>query len=521
MPGWVSTSSAVPGAQRDGLVVPAVGAVPAVAAAGATGATGAAGAGLGIPAAGAGLASSASSAAAAERGPFEVYVHVPFCMRRCGYCDFNTYTAPDLGEGASRGNYARMAVHEMELVRAWQEANGIEEPAACSVFFGGGTPTILPAADLVAMLDAVRRIWGLEPGAEVTTEANPDTVDADYIKRLADGGFTRISFGMQSAVPSVLRTLDRRHTPANVEAGVRAADACGLRSSVDLIYGAPGESLEDWRTSVRAAVDLGVNHISAYALTIAPRTRMGRMIAAGRLPKPSDDDEAAKYEIADEAFAAAGLTWYEISNWARPGFESRHNLGYWHNVDWAGIGPGAHSHYRLVGAGSSESATSVLLSNTNSGRAQDSSNTRDAGVTANATAAAQDTGMESTTASENADAASVGMRAWDTAHPRAWGRQINAATVPWAGSEAITARQDAEETLMLGLRLHEGFDTARFAGIIPLEAWRQLESEGLIHLLPGPHGSDGLSDSSGLLAVPTLRGRLLNDLIIERLFDYL
>ena len=561
MPGWVSTSSAVPGAQRDGLVVPAVGAVPAVAAAGATGATGAAGAGLGIPEAGAGLASSASSAAAAERGPFEVYVHVPFCMRRCGYCDFNTYTAPDLGEGASRGNYARMAVHEMELVRAWQEANGIEEPAACSVFFGGGTPTILPAADLVAMLDAVRRIWGLEPGAEVTTEANPDTVDADYIKRLADGGFTRISVGMQSAVPSVLRTLDRRHTPANVEAGVRAADACGLRSSVDLIYGAPGESLEDWRTSVRAAVDLGVNHISAYALTIAPRTRMGRMIAAGRLPKPSDDDEAAKYEIADEAFAAAGLTWYEISNWARPGFESRHNLGYWHNVDWAGIGPGAHSHYRLVGAGSSESATRVLLSNINSGHERDSSNTRDAGATANATPAddtttvnttaaqstvapdgttsaetaasaqvttaaqttiaAQTTGMESATAVENADAAPVGMRAWDTAHPRAWGRQINAATVPWAGSEAITARQDAEETLMLGLRLHEGFDTARFAGIIPFEAWRQLESEGLIHLLPGPHGSDGLSDSSGLLAVPTLRGRLLNDLIIERLFDYL
>lgn len=538
MPGWVSTSSAVPGVQRDALAVP--GGLS----------------GLGGPA--------ASGVAGTARGPFEVYVHVPFCMRRCGYCDFNTYTAPDLGEGASRGNYARMAVREMELVRAWQVANGIEEPAACSVFFGGGTPTILPAADLVAMLDAVRRIWGLEPGAEVTTEANPDTVDADYIKRLADGGFTRISFGMQSAVPSVLRTLDRRHTPANVEAGVRAADACGLRSSVDLIYGAPGESLEDWRTSVRAAVDLGVNHISAYALTIAPRTRMGRMIAAGRLPKPSDDDEAAKYEIADEAFAAAGLTWYEISNWARPGFESRHNLGYWRNVDWAGIGPGAHSHYRLVGRGSGESPVRALLGNTDSDRAQDSSlaqdyliaqdsqqvqdssNTRDAGATANATpaddtatvnatavqstvaadgtASAETAGMESATAVENADAAPVGMRAWDTAHPRAWGHQINAATVPWAGSEAITARQDAEETLMLGLRLHEGFDTARFAGIIPLEAWRQLESEGLIHLAPGPHDapiSSGLSDSSGLLAVPTLRGRLLNDLIIERLFDYL
>ncbi|MEE1294284.1 MAG: radical SAM protein, partial [Bifidobacterium merycicum] len=234
---------------------------------------------------------------------FEVYIHVPFCMRRCGYCDFNTYTARDLGEGASRGNYARMAVREMELVRAWQAAHGVREQKAATVFFGGGTPTILPAADLVAMLDAVRRIWGIEPDAEITTEANPDTVDADYIKRLADGGFTRISFGMQSAVPHVLATLDRRHTPANVEAGLRAADACGLRSSVDLIYGAPGESLEDWRTSVRTAIDFGVNHVSAYALTIAPHTKMGRMIAAGALPQPSDDDEAAKYEIADEAFA--------------------------------------------------------------------------------------------------------------------------------------------------------------------------------------------------------------------------
>ncbi len=175
---------------------------------------------------------------------FEVYIHVPFCMRRCGYCDFNTYTARDLGEGASRGNYARMAVREMELVRAWQAAHGVREQKAATVFFGGGTPTILPAADLVAMLDAVRRIWGIEPDAEITTEANPDTVDADYIKRLADGGFTRISFGMQSAVPHVLATLDRRHTPANVEAGLRAADACGLRSSVDLIYGAPGRA---WR----------------------------------------------------------------------------------------------------------------------------------------------------------------------------------------------------------------------------------------------------------------------------------
>ena len=242
--------------------------------------------------------------------PFEVYVHVPFCMRRCGYCDFNTYTARDLGAGASRGNYAAMVIREMRLTRDWQLAHGIDEPAAATVFFGGGTPTILPAHDLVAMLDAIRDTWGIAPDAEVTTEANPDTVDADYIRELADGGFTRVSFGMQSAVPHVLTTLDRTHTPANVAAGVHAADAAGLRSSVDLIYGAPGESLDDWRTSVRTAVDLGVDHISAYALTVEPTTKMGRQIAAGILPKPDDDDEAAKYEIVDDMLSEAGLTWY-------------------------------------------------------------------------------------------------------------------------------------------------------------------------------------------------------------------
>ena len=250
---------------------------------------------------------------------FEVYVHVPFCLRRCGYCDFNTYTAVDLGGGASRGNYAAITIREMRLVRDWQERHGIAEPPASTVFFGGGTPTILPADDLIAILNAIRELWGVEDGAEITTEANPDTVDAATIRALADGGFTRVSFGMQSAVPHVLRTLDRTHTPANVEAGVRAAGAAGLRSSVDLIYGAPGEGLEDWRTSVRTAIDLGANHISAYALTVEPTTKMGRQIAAGVLPKPDDDDEAAKYEIADELFSAAGLQWYEISNWARPG----------------------------------------------------------------------------------------------------------------------------------------------------------------------------------------------------------
>lgn len=400
---------------------------------------------------------------------FEVYIHVPFCMRRCGYCDFNTYTAIDMGAGASRGNYANMVIREMAIVRDWQERHGIVEPPADTVFFGGGTPTILKAADLVAMLDAVRETWGIADNAEITTEANPDTVNADYVRELADGGFNRISFGMQSAVPHVLKTLDRTHTPENVEAGISAANAAGMRSSVDLIYGAPGESLDDWRTSVNTALDLEVNHISAYALTVAPNTTMGRRIAAGMLPTPDDDDEAAKYEIADALLSAAGLEWYEISNWARPGYESRHNLGYWRNVDWAGLGPGAHSHYDAPAL--SERGT------VRRGQAD---------------------GEDSATA----------LRSWDIAHPRLWGSAISEGGIPWAGSENITVEENLEETIMLGLRIREGLDIARLGNAIAETTWRELEHDGLITI---EHHH----------AIPTLRGRLLNDTIIAKLLESL
>lgn len=400
---------------------------------------------------------------------FEVYIHVPFCMRRCGYCDFNTYTAIDMGAGASRGNYANMVIREMAIVRDWQERHGIVEPPADTVFFGGGTPTILKAADLVAMLDAVRETWGIADNAEITTEANPDTVNADYVRELADGGFNRISFGMQSAVPHVLKTLDRTHTPENVAAGISAANAAGMRSSVDLIYGAPGESLDDWRTSVNTALDLGVNHISAYALTVAPNTTMGRRIAAGMLPTPDDDDEAAKYEIADALLSAAGLEWYEISNWARPGYESRHNLGYWRNVDWAGLGPGAHSHY--------DAPALFERGTVRRGQAD---------------------GEDSATA----------LRSWDIAHPRLWGSAISEGRIPWAGSENITVEENLEETIMLGLRIRGGLDIARLGNAIAETTWRELEHDGLITV---EHHH----------AIPTLRGRLLNDTIIAKLLESL
>lgn len=400
---------------------------------------------------------------------FEVYIHVPFCMRRCGYCDFNTYTAIDMGAGASRGNYANMVIREMAIVRDWQERHGIVEPPAGTVFFGGGTPTILKAADLVAMLDAVRETWGIADNAEITTEANPDTVNADYVRELADGGFNRISFGMQSAVPHVLKTLDRTHTPENVAAGISAANAAGMRSSVDLIYGAPGESLDDWRASVNTALDLGVNHISAYALTVAPNTTMGRRIAAGMLPTPDDDDEAAKYEIADALLSAAGLEWYEISNWARPSYESRHNLGYWRNVDWAGLGPGAHSHYDAP----------ALFERGTVRRGQ----------------------------ADGEDRATA-LRSWDIAHPRLWGSAISEGKIPWAGSENITVEENLEETIMLGLRIREGLDIARLGNAIAETTWRELEHDGLITV---EHHH----------AIPTLRGRLLNDTIIAKLLESL
>ena len=427
---------------------------------------------------------------------FEVYIHVPFCLRRCGYCDFNTYTATDLGAGASRGNYANMVIREMKLTKQWQLDHGIEEPPVSTVFFGGGTPTILAARDLVAMLDAVRKIWSIAPDAEITTEANPDTVNEYYINELAAGGFTRVSFGMQSAVPHVLKTLDRTHTPANVAVGVNAANKAGLRSSVDLIYGAPGESLDDWRTSVTTAIDLGVNHISAYALTVEPTTKMGRQIAAGTLPKPNDDDEAAKYEIADDLFAAAGLEWYEVSNWARPGYESQHNLGYWRNVDWAGLGPGAHSHYNAV---------------TEADHPQSASLTAPAGGGCPA-----DAGLGVVSVSH-------GFRSLGIAHPRLWGTAINENRVPWADSETITPEENLEELIMLGLRLHEGLDLDRInraindAGMsstpqtlrnVSLDQLAPMVSEGLITV------------SDNHRVVPTRRGRLLNDSVIEQFFDF-
>jgi oxygen-independent coproporphyrinogen-3 oxidase len=277
-------------------------------------------------------------AASAGAGGFGVYVHVPFCASRCGYCDFNTYTA---SEGVVSDGYADLVLDELALA-----AKVVQPPHVDTVFVGGGTPTLLPVDDLARILDGVDRTWGLAPGAEVTTEANPESVTPSTLERLRVAGYTRISLGMQSTAPHVLALLDRRHTPGRAAAAVLEARAAGFdHVNLDLIYGTPGESAEDFAASLAAAVDAGVDHVSAYALIVEDGTRLAARMRRGELPYPDDDTQADRYLAADASLGAAGFSWYEVSNWSRGlGSACRHNLLYWTSADWWGFGPGAHSH---------------------------------------------------------------------------------------------------------------------------------------------------------------------------------
>jgi oxygen-independent coproporphyrinogen-3 oxidase len=277
--------------------------------------------------------------------PLGIYVHVPFCRVRCGYCDFNTYTAEELGSapGASRSTYAQAAVREVRLART--VLGDIDRPVQ-TVFFGGGTPTLLPPRDLAAILAAIGAEFGLADEVEVTTESNPDSVSARDLEDLRAAGFNRLSFGMQSAVPHVLATLDRTHDPRKVPEVVGWARAAGFdQVSLDLIYGTPGESLDDWRASLDAALACAPDHVSAYALIVEDGTALARQVRRGDIAMPDDDDLADKYLLADDLLTTAGLRWYEVSNWARDdAARCRHNLLYWQGADWWGVGPGAHSH---------------------------------------------------------------------------------------------------------------------------------------------------------------------------------
>ncbi|MCP2338798.1 radical SAM family heme chaperone HemW [Actinomadura rupiterrae] len=275
--------------------------------------------------------------------PFAFYVHVPFCVTRCGYCDFNTYTATELGPGASRDSYAETAVAEVRMAR---RVLGDADLPVQTVFVGGGTPTLLSPDDLGRVLEAIDKEFGLAAGAEVTTEANPESVDEAYLARLREVGFTRVSYGMQSAREHVLKVLDRTHTPGRVPQVVEWTRAAGFEHvNLDLIYGTPGESDDDWRASLEAALACEPDHVSAYALIVEDGTRLAAQVRRGELAAPDDDAMADRYLMADELLSAHGLNWYEISNWARNAdAECRHNVLYWTGADWWGVGPGAHSH---------------------------------------------------------------------------------------------------------------------------------------------------------------------------------
>ena len=396
-----------------------------------------------------------SALAALGATPFSVYLHVPFCRVRCGYCDFNTYTLPELGEpragdqdqnGEARSlteTFVEAADREIALAG---QVLGDRPGQVATVFVGGGTPTMLDPDQLGGLLERVRHTWGLAPGAEVTTEANPDTVTPEVAQRLAAHGFTRVSIGMQSAVPHVLRTLDRTHDPANVVRAVRAVRDAGLQVSLDLIYGTPGESLDDWRTSLEMVTSLEPDHVSAYALVVEEGTKLHGQVRRGVVPAPDDDDEADKYELADELLAAAGYGWYEISNWARsPDRRCRHNIAYWQGHDWWGVGPGAHSH---VG----------------------------------------------------------GVRWWNVKHPRAYTDRLGQGHSPAHARELLGESERYDEQLLLGVRLADGLPVDRLRPEAR-HAVAGLVAEALV---------DGRAAVQGRVVL-TLRGRLLADTVVHRL----
>jgi len=278
--------------------------------------------------------------ATAPGRPFGIYIHVPFCATRCGYCDFNTYTPAELG-GANPDGW--LEALRVELALAASRLGS--PPEVDTVFVGGGTPSLLGGDGLRAVLDAIRAHFTLAADVEVTTEANPESTSSRFFEQLRSAGFTRLSLGMQSVASHVLAVLDRVHSPGRaLSAAVEARGAGFEHINLDLIYGTPGESDDDLRRSVDAAIDAGVDHVSGYALVVEDGTALARRVRRGEIAAPDNDVLAQRYELLDERLSAAGFDWYEVSNWSRPGGECRHNLGYWNGGEWWGAGPGAHGY---------------------------------------------------------------------------------------------------------------------------------------------------------------------------------
>lgn len=369
--------------------------------------------------------------------PFGVYVHVPFCATRCGYCDFNTYTAGELGASSSPSSWLEGLRRELDLAVTVLG----DSPAADTVFVGGGTPSLLGAEGLASVLEAVRASFGLAPGAEVTTESNPESTSPAFFAGIADAGYTRVSLGMQSTAPHVLRILDRVHTAGRPVQAAKEARAEGFAHvNLDLIYGTPGERVDDLRASLDAVLAAEVDHVSAYALIVEDGTALARKVRRGELPAPDDDVLAADYELIDQVLAGAGLRWYEVSNWASSmEARCRHNVGYWRGGDWWGAGPGAHSH---VG----------------------------------------------------------GVRWWNVKHPARYADLLAAGESPSAGREVLSAEDRYLERVMLELRVAEGLPLEALdeAGVRAAETAAE---EGLLDaaVLAG-RGQAVLTDRGRLLA---------------------
>jgi oxygen-independent coproporphyrinogen-3 oxidase len=379
-----------------------------------------------------------------SRTPFGIYVHVPFCAARCGYCDFNTYTPAELaGSGSSPDGWLDAVRRELALARRTAGDRAVD-----TVFVGGGTPSLIGAARLGAVLDAIREEFGLAPGAEVTTESNPESTSPEFFADLVEAGFTRVSLGMQSVAPHVLRVLERRHTPGRAVEAAREAAAAGIAHvNLDLIYATPGETTDDLRASVEAALAAGVDHVSAYSLIVEDGTALSRRVARGELPAPDDDVAAERYELVDDLLTAAGLHWYEVSNWARtPEARCRHNLGYWLDGDWWGIGPGAHSHL-------------------------------------------------------------AGRRWWNVKHPARYAAAV-AGGSPEADHEVLTAKDRHTERVMLRLRLATGLDLALLDAPARREAERAA-ADGLLDPTALDRGRAVLTRPGRLLADRVVQDLLL------------
>ncbi len=325
------------------------------------------------------------------------YVHIPYCVRRCGYCDFNTYTPAELSISSDLSttsrSYIDLLIREIEFARETSDATMVP-----TIFFGGGTPTLMESSDLGRVISAIGTHFDLIDDAEITLEANPDTVSKEKLAALREAGFNRISFGMQSAVEHVLKSLDRTHNPENVFKATTWAREVGFREvSVDLIYGTAGESIADWEKTVDTALSLPISHISAYALIVENGTKLGAQVKRGEVVMPDDDQTADKYLIADEKFTSAGFNWYELSNWSKPGSECRHNIAYWNGDNWWGAGAGAHSHIN-------------------------------------------------------------GRRFWNVKHPAAYAQKVSENKNPMHGQEILTEKEKRVEEIMLQIRLATGLE---------------------------------------------------------------